>query len=440
MTEAGEKASGEPEVAKGYSTYVLTLLCIVYIFNFIDRQVLSILLPNIKADIGVSDTYMGFLTGFAFVVFYTLAGIPIARLADRVSRRSIIAVGLVVWSSMTAASGLVQNFWQLAAARVGVGVGEAAGTPPAHSLLSDYFPPERRATALAIYAMGVYIGVAVAFIGGSYIASQFGWRTVYIVIGLAGIPLALLVRLSIRELPRGYSDPVPAGEVRTPQAVPMGAALRRLMGNRSFVFLVLATSVQSLSGYGVMNWGPTFLMRVHEMPQVEVGFGLGLAIGTMGCLGAYVGGKLADRMGEIDERWIMRLPAIQAVAGVPFALGFVLAESQFVAMLCFYPFYLLGAMYLGPMIATIQNLVVPGMRATASAINLFVVNMIGLGLGPFLVGVFNDLLAPTYGIEAIRYSMVGVALIGGFSSILFFAASTNLPEDLAAARHQAQSS
>ena len=196
----------DTRVSPGYSNYVLGLLFVVYVFNFIDRQVLSILLDDIKADIGVSDTYMGFLTGFAFALFYTFAGIPIARLADRSSRRTIIAVGLFIWSGMTAASGLVRNFTELALARVGVGIGEAAGSPPAHSLLSDYFPPERRATAMSIYATGVYVGVMLAFVGGGWLSEHFGWRSVYLTIGLSGIPLALLVRFTIRELPRGYSD------------------------------------------------------------------------------------------------------------------------------------------------------------------------------------------------------------------------------------------
>jgi len=420
----------EIEISVGYSYYVLGLLFLVYVFNFIDRQVLSILLTPIKEEIGVSDTHMGFLTGFAFVIFYTFAGIPIARLADRTSRRSVIAAGLVVWSSMTALSGLITNFWQLAAARVGVGIGEAAGTPPAHSLLSDYFPPEKRATALSIYAIGVYVGVAMAFLGGGYIAANYGWRSVYIAIGLTGIPLAVLVRWTIRELPRGFSEPQ-AVHVRP---IPFLDACRALARNKSFVFIVLATSIQSLSGYGIMTWGPTFFMRVHGMGMVDVGFQLGLAIGISGTAGAFIGGWWADRAGRSDERWYMRLPALQSIAGVPFALGFILLEDKDLAMLCFYPFYLLGAMYVGPMMSTIQSLVVPNMRATASAINLFVVNMIGLGLGPLIIGYLNDRFAAEYGDEGIRYSLVIMGAIGGLASIAFYLASRNLPADLARAR------
>jgi MFS family permease len=427
---------GKPQISVGYSRYVLALLFLVYVFNFIDRQVLSILLTPIKEDLGVSDTFMGFLTGFAFVVFYTFAGIPIARLADRTSRRTVIAIGLTVWSVMTAVSGLAQNGFQLALARVGVGVGEAAGTPPAHSLLSDYFGPERRATAMSIYAMGVFVGVAIAFMGGGWIATHFGWRTVFLAVGLVGIPMALLVRATIRELPRGYSEP---GPIRSVEAVPFREAVGQLASNRSFVFVVLGTSVQSLSGYGIMTWGPTFLIRTHGMEVVDVGFTLGLAMGSMGALGAYLGGVWADRMGARDKRWYMRLPALQTLALIPFGLGFIMLDDRGWAMASFYPFYLLGAMYVGPMHSTIQGLVVPSLRATASAVNLFVVNMIGLGLGPLLIGVLNDAFAARWGEAGIRYSMLVVLIIGGFSSLLFWRSSRSLREDLAKAREAARS-
>ncbi len=434
---ADEPASAveAPPVSPGYARYVLGLLFVVYVFNFIDRQVMSILLEPIKQDLGVSDTFMGFLTGFAFVFFYTFAGIPIAGWADRGSRRGIIAVGLVVWSSMTAVSGLARTGLQLALARVGVGVGEAAGTPPAHSLLSDYFPPERRATALAIYAMGVYVGVAAAFMGGGWVGSHFGWRTVFIAVGLVGIPLAIVVRATVRELPRGISDPGPTAHA---EPVPIGRAIGMLARNRSFVLIVLATSLQSLSGYGIITWGPTFLIRQHGMPVVEVGFALGIPIGLMGALGVVLGGRLADRFGSLDARWYMRLPALETLLLIPFVLAFILLDDRFWALVAFYPFYLLGAMYVGPMHSTIQGLVVPSLRARASAINLFVVNMIGFGVGPLLIGVLNDAFADRWGEGAIRYSMLTAALIGAISSGVFWLSSRNLREDLQAARDAAR--
>jgi len=427
VAEPGD--SRRPSTA--YSNYVLGLLFVVYVFNFIDRQVLSILLDDIKADIGVSDTYMGFLTGFAFVLFYTFAGIPIARLADRRSRRSIIALGLFVWSGMTAASGLVRNFTELALARVGVGIGEAAGSPPAHSLLSDYFAPERRATAMSIYATGVYIGVMLAFVGGGWLSEHFGWRTVYLTIGLAGIPLALLVRCTIRELPRGFSDP--AGTMQVDNAS-FAEVLAFLLHCPSFLWLAAAASVQSLSGYGFIAWGPTFLGRVHAVATVDIGLWLGPIIGVCGTLGAYVGGKLSDRFSLRDPRWAMRWPAIQSISAVPFACGFVWSDSPFWALVCFAPFYMLGAMYVGPMLSTMQALVPNSMRATTSAILLFVVNMVGLGLGPLLVGLMNDLGTERFGSEVIRHSLLVMGLAGGSASVLFWLTSRHLPADLARVR------
>lgn len=430
--EAGSPQGDEPAAGAGYARYVLAVLFVVYVFNFIDRQVLSILLPQIKAEFAVSDTAMGLLTGFAFAFFYTVAGIPIASLADRGSRRNIIALGLLVWTSMTAFSGLSRNFAQLAAARVGVGIGEAAGTPPTHSLLSDTFPPERRATALSIWAMGVYVGVALAFAVGGYVGQHFGWRSVYGVIGLAGLPLAALVRFTVREPPRGHWETRGGAPPAAP--VPFAEALSRLRQNRSFVWLVLATSLQSTAGYALIAWGPTFLQRVHGVSQAQTGLQMGLAIGFTGIAGAWLGGVLADRLGARDERWFLRLPALEVLLALPFGLGFLLLASERAAFACFLPCYALGAMYVGPMHSTIQNLAAPGLRATAAAVNLFFVNMLGLGLGPLVVGILNDAFAARWGDAGIRWSLACVIALGSGSSLLFYLASRGLPRDLAAVR------
>jgi predicted MFS family arabinose efflux permease len=418
----------ESEISPGYSYYVLGLLFTVYVFNFIDRQVLAILLEPIKQDLQASDTAMGLLAGFAFVVFYTIAGIPIARFADRTSRRSVIALGLAVWSAMTAASGLARSFTQLALARIGVGIGEAAGSPPAHSLISDYFPPERRATALSIYATGVYIGVMIAFVAGGYIREHFGWRLVYLLVGLPGIPLALLVRTTVRELPRGFSE---SAAVDT-GVVGLGEVIRFLLSRRSFLYIAAGASCQSLGGYAILSWGPAFLERVHQLGVVEIGTSLGLIVGIGGSAGAYLGGKLADRLGARNPSWYMRLPAIQALLGVPFVVGFLLTPRTDLALLSFIPYYFIANMYIGPMLAMTQGIVKLRMRATASAILLFILNMIGLGAGSFVVGFSNDQLAARFGIEAIRYSLLGVALVGGLASIFFLQASRTLRDDLRA--------
>jgi predicted MFS family arabinose efflux permease len=409
-----------------YPNYVLAVLFVVYVANFVDRQILAILLDDIKADLGVSDTAMGLLSGFAFALFYTVAGIPIARWADRGSRRTIIALGLAVWSAMTALSGMAQSFTQLALARVGVGVGEAAGSPPAHSLLSDYFPPERRATALSIYAMGLYVGIMFGYLAGGYINQYFDWRTAFVMVGLPGLPLALLVRLTVREPRRGQSEP----EVVDAAPVDLRSVLRFLAGRRTFRYLLLAGSCQSLSGYAVLAWGPAFLGRVHELPSAEIGLSMGLITGVGGALGAYLGGRLTDRLARRDVRWSLWVPALVSLVGVPFAVPFLLLDDVRLALVSFVPFYVIGAMYVGPLWSTTQNIAHVRMRALASATLLFVLNLVGLGAGPLVVGFLNDLLAARLGPEAIRYSLLAVMSIGTLASLFFYLGSRTLPADL----------
>ncbi|RLQ21110.1 MFS transporter [Seongchinamella sediminis] len=430
MSRSGEapqqQAPGEPTSV--YSYYVLVLLSIVYIFNFIDRQIMAVLIDPIKAEFGVSDTAMGFLSGFAFVFFYTLVGIPIARWADRGSRRFIITVAIALWSLMTAASGLARSFTQLAIIRVLVGVGEAGATPPSHSLLSDYFPLEKRATALAIYSWGVYIGAALAFPIGGYLVEHYGWRTAFYAVGLPGVALSLLVWFTVREVPRGSAE---SNEVNIEHAS-LGEVLRFLVSRRSFMLIVLGSALQSLSGFGVITWGAPFLSRVHGMNWSEIGITMGWIIAVAGCSGVFLGGRLADRLGGRDQAWYMRLPALESFLCIPFIAAFALITDTRLAILSFIPFYFLGAAYVGPMHAMVQSLVRVRMRATASAILLFVVNMVGAGLGPLVVGLLNDyVFGPLYGEQAIRYSILVIGLVGGLASLLFWQASKTLAADLA---------
>ncbi len=409
-----------------YAYYVLGLLSLVYVFNFVDRQVLAILLEPIKKDLGVSDTAMGFLTGFAFALFYTVAGIPIARWADRGSRRTIIALGLTVWSAMTALSGMARSFVELALARVGVGVGEAAGSPPAHSLISDYFPPRRRATALAIYAAGVYVGVMLAFVGGGYMATHFTWRTAFLLVGLPGLPLALLVRFTIRE-PARVEDRAAGFEAEAAPRLP--EVLRFLRSRRSLVFVIAAAACNTIGGYAFLTWGPTFLGRVHAMPIRDIGLTLGLIVGIFGTLGGWLGGFLADRLSRRDPRWYGYLSAIVSALAAPFAVGFLFAPSARLALCSFVPFYVLAQMYVGSMLAVTQGVVSARMRATASAIVLFVLNLVGLGLGPLVVGSLNDALAARHGALAIRYSLLSVVALSALAAPLFLIAARHMRAD-----------
>ena len=417
-----------PAVSRGYAGYVLVLLALVYVVSFIDRQIMAMLMEPIKQEFGVSDTAMGLLTGFVFVAFYTLAGIPIARLADRASRKRIIAVSLALWSLMTAAAGLAQSLAALVVTRMLVGVGEAGCNPSAHSLIADYFPPQRRATALSVYACGVYVGSALAFLAGGWVLARYDWRTAFYLVGLPGLLLAVVVALTLRELPRGHAEG--HGAVSAPQP-PFGESLRYLLTRRAYVLIVLGTAVQSISGYGVITWGATFLARTHGMSWSDIGTSLGWIIGIAGTAGALLGGRLADWMGSRDACWYMRLPALQVFLAVPFAAGFALLPQPWQSLACFVPYYALGAMYVGPMFAMVQGLVELRMRATAAAILLFVANMVGLGLGPLLVGLLNDhVFGADHGAGAIRYSMLTVVVISGFSGLLFWGASRRLREEL----------
>jgi MFS family permease len=417
---------GDPTISVGYRNYVLGVLFTVYVINFIDRQVMSVFIDPIKAEFGASDTAMGVLVGFAFALFYTVAGIPIARWADRGNRRSIIALGLAIWSGMTVASGLARSFVQLAVARIGVGIGEAAGSPPAHSLISDYFPLNKRATALGVYASGVYVGSAIAYIGGGYLAAHFDWRVAFYALGAPGLLFALVVRFTVREPPRGYSERG-AGSAAT---TTFPETLRHLLGCRSWVYLVIGSSFLSILGYGVLMWGYPFFGRVHGMPPVEIGIWLGVIVGVGGSLGAYGGGRLVDRLGNVDPAWYLRLPALLTAVAMPFGLAFLLAADNGWSFAFFFPFYVLSNVYVPAMHTINQNLAKLRMRSTAAAIMLFIVNIVGAGAGPLIVGVLNDSYAPRFGDEAIRYSLLTISSAGPLGAFFLYLSSRHLVADL----------
>lgn len=420
-------ARGAPASSQRYARYVLGLLFVVNVFNFIDRQILAILLDPIKQDLGVSDTEMGFLTGFAFAFFYAVAGLPIARWADRGSRSAIIALGLMVWSAMTAASGLARTFAQLALARVGVGAGEAACAPSAHSLISDYFPEERRATALSVYAIGTYVGVMIGFLAGGWLTEFFDWRTAFWVVGLPGLVLALLVRLTLREPRRGESESAPVDN----RSLPVSELLRFLLARRSFVYLQLASSLHAFTAYGFVLWSPSFLGRVHGMGTAEIGSWLALIAGPGGAIGVYLVGKLSDRLTPGEPRWYMWLPALTCLLPLPFTGAFLLLDSSGWALACYAPHTILGAGYVGPIYAATQALVKVRMRAQAVAIHLFMANLIGLGAGPQVVGILSDAFAESAGPFSLRYALliVGIGNVG--AGLLYLRAARSIRADLA---------
>ncbi len=409
----------------GYSNYVLGALFVVYIFNFVDRQILAILMEPIKQDLGVSDTMMGLLTGPVFVLSYLLAGLPMARWADRHSRVWLITVGMVVWSSMTVASGMARSFTQLALARLGVGLGEASFTPAAHSLISDYFPPERRATALAIFAAGAALGSMAGYLGGGYIGQYIGWHEAFLYVGAPGILASIIFRLSVRDPTRGAFD----GNSGSADQ-PIGEVLRYLISRRSYVFIVASAMLHGFSSYGSSYWIPTFLIRVHGLSLSEVGIILGAIIGVAGFIGQIIGGRISDALGRRDPRWYMWTPAISSIVALPFLVAFLLAPNLYWAIGC----YMLGGwavnMWTGPTYAMAQGVAKPHMRSMAAAIVIFMLSLVGAGLGPLIVGMLNDWMEPRFGAEAVRYSLLIVVVPHTLASIFNLLAARTLREDL----------
>ena len=408
--------------------YVLGVLVVVYTFNFIDRQILAILFEDIKRELQLSDSALGLLSGFAFAMFYATLGIPIARYADRANRRNVIAVSLALWSGMTVISGLVTNFWQLLAARIGVGIGEAGCTPPANAILADYYPPERRATAFGIYAMGIPLGILFGFLAGGWINEYFGWRWAFFVVGFPGLVLALIVRFTVREPVRGQVEQRAAAATQPT----LSETVRHLRGKRAFIHLAMGGGLTAFVGYSWVIWMPAFLMRSHGMSSGAVGTALGLIIGIAGGIGIVLGGYLADRVGQRDKRWAVWIVCVAIIATLPFAYGVFFATSSAHALWFMIVPFLLGNFWQGTCLAQTQSLVGLRMRAVAAAVFLFIVNIIGLGAGPQFVGIVSDLLHARYGVDSLRYALFLASLFNIWAAVHFYFAGRVLPDELAA--------
>ena len=412
----------------GTRRYVLTILVIAYTFNFIDRQILGILVEPIRLELGVSDTAMGLLTGLGFALFYTLLGIPIARYADRANRRNLIAAAVGIWSVFTAAQGLAQNYWQLLAYRIGVGVGEAGCSPPAHSMLADYYPANERATALGIYSLGIPIGILFGFFVGGWMNEWFGWRVAFFVVGIPGIVLALVIRFTVREPERGMSET----RVTAPGSQPSVAAVfRYLLARRSFVHMALGGGITAFVGYGLISWSAAFLARSHGMSSGEIGTWLGLIFGIPGGIGIVLGGRLADYFGARDARWYLWIVALALLISVPAGVFvFLLDDIRAVLLLMVLP-VMLGNFYQATTFAQTQTLVGLRMRSVASAILLFVINIVGLALGPSVVGLISDLLAADYGQHSLRWALLICSLANVWAAWHYWRAGAAFPADLA---------
>lgn len=417
-----EKALG---TGSAYRWFVLAMLTLVYTFNFIDRQILVILQEPIKDELGLSDAQLGLLTGFSFALVYVCAGIPIAALADRSNRRNIVAGSLAIWSAMTALSGLVGNYTQLLLARLGVGIGEAGGSPPAHSMLSDYFPPEQRATAISIYTTGIYIGILLGFAGGGWVAQTFGWRQAFFIIGIPGVVFALCLALVVREPQRGrWEGGHAASKAR------FSATIALLRSKPAFWWIALGCAFTSFVAYGNGNFFPSFLMRTHGFSLADVGLALGLISGIAGAVGTFAGGFIADKLGKRDKRWYVWVPFWGALVALPPYTYVLLTDNPSLLLAVLFPTSIINSLYLGPSIAVCQTMVAPNMRAVASAVMFFVLNMIGLGLGPLVVGILSDIYAGFLGADNLRYAMMSALVFGIFGVFCFWRAGRSLLNDL----------
>ncbi|BFM10578.1 MFS transporter [Simiduia litorea] len=424
-----------------YRGYVLAMLTLTYVFNFVDRQIIAILQDPIKLEFGLSDTQLGLLNGLAFAAFYVGFGLPIARWADAGVRRNIVALALGVWSLMTVFCGMAQSYTQLLLARIGVGIGEAGCSPPAHSMISDIFPPAQRATALGTYSLGVNVGILIGFVAGGWLNEVYGWRVALMAVGAPGLLLAVWLRWTVHEPQRGFSDAgnQPASQTTTEELAPLAQVFRQLWSYKSARWLVFACGLTSVGGYGLANWMPSFLIRSHAMGTAELGVWLALIAGVGGGLGTFFGGYLADLLSRRDPRWVLWLPGLTLSVAFPFLLlTFLLPEKLPTLLIYIFPASVISV-YLGPSLATIHRLAPNRMRAMASALLFLVINIIGLGIGPVAIGVLSDMLQPILQAQALRMSLL-VMVCGGVVSgaLCFFFAAKHLISDQIRANSYAQ--
>jgi len=423
----------KPAISPSARRYALVILAIVYMFNFVDRQILAILLPAIRDEFGVSDAWLGFLTGTAFAMFYIVLGIPVARYADRHNRRNLIALAVAVWSGMTALSGMAANFLQLALARIGVGVGEAGCSPPAHSMIADLYPPEKRSAAMGVYTIGISAGIMLAYLLGGWVAENVGWREALLVVGIPGLLLAVIVRLTVVEPERGHSE----GREALGEQPPFLTTVRFLWRRPSFIHMTVAAGLSSYVGYSVISFLPSFLVRSYGMPVDQVGIYLGLIIGIIGGAGFFLGGYIADHLGQSGHRRALSFIGITVLlTAVPYAAMF-LSDSWQAALWLFLVPAATANVYLAPVLSQAQGLVSLRMRAMASALALLVINVIGLALGPLLTGVLSDFLEGRFAEESMRYSLLIVtSVILPWAGWHYIRAGRTIDADLTrAARH-----
>lgn len=457
---AAEVPVSRPPISRAHRAYVLTVMVLVYTSNFIDRSLLGVLGQPIKADLKLQDWQLGMLGGLAFAFLYALAGLGVARLAERANRVSIVSAALAIWSAMTALCGAAVGFWTLALARVGVGLGEAGYTPPSYSLIADYYPPQKRASALGIFTLGVPLGAFLGATLGGLLAQLWGWRAAFWALGLPGIALAVLFKLTVREPPRGALDPAPAAAGPAP---PFLAVLRMVARKPAFVHLTIGASLTSFSGYAFAQFAIPYLLRGFPLDLRTASMAYGVFGALAAAVGVGAGGYLADLAGRKDERLRAWLPGFALMAAGPLYMA-ALAQPTVARLgaMVILP-AILQYLYLGPVFALAQNMVEARMRATATAIVNVAITLIGLGLGPMTVGALSDLLAArryaglmpfgqacpggvapegasafveaacrTASFEGLKYALIAAAAVYVWAGLHFVLAARSLKRDLLA--------
>lgn len=435
-------ASEAAPVTPSYRRYALSLMLGIYILNFLDRQVINILAEPIKQDLNLADWQIGMMSGLAFALFYTVLGVPIARFSETRNRPFIIAGALTIWSGFTALCGVAQNFVQLCLFRIGVGIGEAGCTPPAHSLITDYVPKSKRASALAFYSMGVPLGSLLGMAMGGIVADAYGWRVAFLVAGLPGVIFALVTFFTLRETRSRLKADVAAASAAQPR---FGQAMRLLASKRTFWLLAFAAALKSFISYGQAPFVASFFLRNHpeQVAALAAGFNLqsvgflGLALGIIsgvcGAISSVLGGWIADKTAARDVRNSLLAPALAVLVSVPvFILALQVDDARAALAILVVP-YLLNYFWYGPVYGTTQGIVPPNMRATAAAILLFVINLIGLGLGPLAVGLLSDYVATGMGLgpaEGIRWALIVASCFGVLSAALFWMARKTIAQEM----------
>ena len=411
-----------------YRWYAVGVLTAVYASSQVDRQIMAILLEPIKIELQASDTQMGFLVGLTFAIFYATLGMPIAMLADRTNRRNIITAAISIWSAMTVVCGYAGNFLQLSLARIGVGIGEAGSSPPSHSIIADLFSPEQRGTAMGTFALGVNFGLLIAYLAGGWLSENLGWRMTFVVVGLPGLLIALVLYMTVSEPKRGAAELAPAEDSDSAPAFRTVAA--HMWRVRSIRHLCIGGALAGFIGYGFVLWMPSFLVRSHGLSPTEVGLTLALMTGVIGAMGTFTAGKLTDVLARRDVRWRAWVVAVGKGGYVPFLAAVFMVDELWLALLLYIVPAFFGGFYLAPTFSLIQSLVSLRMRALASSIVLFVLNIIGMGFGPQLVGILSDWFAPEYGKESLRMALLILSFVNLWCAYHYFTAARTLGEDL----------